>query len=46
MEEDLTSMDQEGMLREFRAKAVLVDAEEVGFFFKRMFFVPRTWSHG
>lgn len=30
MEDDLLDLDQEGMLREFRSRAVAVDAEAVG----------------
>lgn len=30
MEDELLSLDQEGLLKEFRSRAVKVDAEEVG----------------
>lgn len=33
MEDELLTLDQEGLLKEFRSRAVEADAEEVGVFF-------------
>lgn len=50
MEEDLLALDQEGLLKEFRSRAVAVDAEEVRFLlFLFLFFVvvaPLEWGGG